>query len=897
CPPDIDECRISPDLCGHGSCVNTPGSFECECFEGYESGFMMMKNCMDINECERDPLLCRGGICMNTDGSFECICPPGHELTAEGNTCIGEGSAGKPHRQSSCRALGGKVSLPVSLGAHSKAKNLCPLLPPKLLPGPLSVQGWVPVGPCQLRVLWLSPDIDECTITNGGCDTHCSNSEGSYECSCSEGYALMPDKRSCAGQCPPWLLQVLPQGPLCPHSWLQDQGVSSSQRWMILLCTATPSCSQFGISSFPLVLQLSLCSPWHGLLSADIDECEDNPEICDGGQCTNIPGEYRCLCFDEPHWGVLGVSHGCFCPADVNECDLNPNICLHGECENTKGSFICHCQLGYFPPALAGWCPEHIWSVPQGSGTSSQMSGEAQGHGRSCSLPAVGGHPPGLPWAGRGQPPAPCPLPADVDECADNVNLCENGQCLNAPGGYRCECEMGFNPTEDNINECADPVNCINGLCVNTPGSYLCNCPQDFELNPTGVGCVDINECEEEPNICLFGTCTNTPGSFQCVCPPGFVLSDNGRRCFGQFLATLPWESSGMDGCFLHGGTPGGGASQLPKDTKRTLRGSVRSLHGQWGAGQVCAWPQQGSECVLLPADENECRSKPGICPNGRCVNTAGSYRCDCNEGFEVSASGTECIGNALLGCCSAPRQHRQIFGGSEGLREQEGTGDKDTGHGSLLVGGTLGRNCSLEGGEGLAQLWLPLELFKARLDGVWDTLGQWEVSLPMARVALGGFKVPPTQTSLGFFAPEQENCWSIPFIQTPPPSLALPAPFPLVLALPQSLDLCPPFCAQTPGRASASRRCCRPCARCPPPTATWSPSPSAAATAGAAGAPSASSAPCLALPTTRRCVPTALATPRMAEVSGALRCLLGPRDGGGNDEADSMFLEGYDII
>ena len=33
-------------------------------------------------------------------------------------------------------------------------------------------------------------------------------------------------------------------------------------------------------------------------------------------------------------------------------------------------------------------------------------------------------------------------------------------------------------------------MNCINGLCVNTPGSYLCNCPQDFELNPSGVGCV-----------------------------------------------------------------------------------------------------------------------------------------------------------------------------------------------------------------------------------------------------------------------------------------------------------------------------------------------------------------------------------------------------------------------
>lgn len=46
---DIDECRISPDLCGQGICVNTPGDFECECFEGYESGFMMMKNCMGMS--------------------------------------------------------------------------------------------------------------------------------------------------------------------------------------------------------------------------------------------------------------------------------------------------------------------------------------------------------------------------------------------------------------------------------------------------------------------------------------------------------------------------------------------------------------------------------------------------------------------------------------------------------------------------------------------------------------------------------------------------------------------------------------------------------------------------------------------------------------------------------
>lgn len=43
--------------------------------------------------------------------------------------------------------------------------------------------------------------------------------------------------------------------------------------------------------------------------------------------------------------------------------------------------------------------------------------------------------------------------------------------------------------------------------------------------------------------------------------------------------------------------------------------------------------------------DLNECRAKPGICKNGRCINTVGSYRCECNDGFEPSSTGTECIG------------------------------------------------------------------------------------------------------------------------------------------------------------------------------------------------------------------------------------------------------------
>ena len=32
---DFDECSIMTDLCKNGRCINTLGSFRCECFPGY----------------------------------------------------------------------------------------------------------------------------------------------------------------------------------------------------------------------------------------------------------------------------------------------------------------------------------------------------------------------------------------------------------------------------------------------------------------------------------------------------------------------------------------------------------------------------------------------------------------------------------------------------------------------------------------------------------------------------------------------------------------------------------------------------------------------------------------------------------------------------------------------
>jgi len=42
-------------------------------------------------------------------------------------------------------------------------------------------------------------DIDECLDNNGGCNQECTNTVGSFECSCIPGYFLSDDNLTCVG--------------------------------------------------------------------------------------------------------------------------------------------------------------------------------------------------------------------------------------------------------------------------------------------------------------------------------------------------------------------------------------------------------------------------------------------------------------------------------------------------------------------------------------------------------------------------------------------------------------------------------------------------------------------------------------------------------------------------
>ena len=59
--------------------------------------------------------------------------------------------------------------------------------------------------------------------------------------------------------------------------------------------------------------------------------------------------------------------------------------------------------------------------------------------------------------------------------------------------------------------------------------------------------------------------------------------------------------------------------------------------------------PSATSIVTFFSSDENECRSKPGICENGRCVNIIGSYVCECGEGYHTDSTRTQCLGKSRV--------------------------------------------------------------------------------------------------------------------------------------------------------------------------------------------------------------------------------------------------------
>ena len=43
-------------------------------------------------------------------------------------------------------------------------------------------------------------DVNECDVSNGGCEHDCKNKNGSFICQCNRGYSLSGNGKSCLGK-------------------------------------------------------------------------------------------------------------------------------------------------------------------------------------------------------------------------------------------------------------------------------------------------------------------------------------------------------------------------------------------------------------------------------------------------------------------------------------------------------------------------------------------------------------------------------------------------------------------------------------------------------------------------------------------------------------------------
>jgi hypothetical protein len=157
-------------------------------------------------------------------------------------------------------------------------------------------------------------DIDECsTTTTSRCTQICTNTQGSYYCTCRTGYQLFSNY-NCTDidEC------SLPSGaPLCQQTCVNTLG--------------SYTCA---------------CQPGYQLTSnnvncQDINECLNSPAPCTTNQqCTNTQGSYVCQC----QAGYRLLTDGSC--QDINECLNSPAPCGQ-QCTNTQGSYVCQCQSGF----------------------------------------------------------------------------------------------------------------------------------------------------------------------------------------------------------------------------------------------------------------------------------------------------------------------------------------------------------------------------------------------------------------------------------------------------------------------------------------------------------------------------------------------------------------------
>jgi hypothetical protein len=188
CEPPPPVCEAKTTCSGRGRC-QTDGS--CDCDEGWSG-----PRCdQDIDECMTQSDLCDpDATCTNTPGGFHCTCDAG--FFGDGLACDPDADGdGDADENDNC------PNVPNADQSDTDGDGLgdvCdPSSPPFVCDGATDCSSHgvcLPNGTCFCDPGWTGvrcdQDIDECAIAGGSCgaDASCSNTPGSFACSCNAGF-------------------------------------------------------------------------------------------------------------------------------------------------------------------------------------------------------------------------------------------------------------------------------------------------------------------------------------------------------------------------------------------------------------------------------------------------------------------------------------------------------------------------------------------------------------------------------------------------------------------------------------------------------------------------------------------------------------------------------------
>ena len=66
--------------------------------------------------------------------------------------------------------------------------------------------------------------------------------------------------------------------------------------------------------------------------------------------------------------------------------------------------------------------------------------------------------------------------------------------------------------------------------------------------------------------------------------------------------------------------------------------------------------------CDACSSDIDECSVQRGLCRNGQCLNTVGTFYCVCGDGYELSTDGRVCNGAATPRSTQLIRRNRSFW-------------------------------------------------------------------------------------------------------------------------------------------------------------------------------------------------------------------------------------------